>query len=227
MKCWICGNDGTTREHKTKASDLRALFPNVTQKQPIFLHTDQEKNQKIGSVKSAKLKFSSRICAECNNVRTAKYDRAWESLSKFLREKEPSINKGDVICLDKVFPKHVAHSMLDVHLFFVKLFGCIIIEKGLPINIAPFSEAIMCQKPHPKVYIAFGPALDSGTGVSDMEMAINNRNGKCAFATWFYIVGSVLVNVMYAEPNERRQGLVHAWHPSTISKYLHISNFNA
>lgn len=220
MKCWICGNDATTGEHKTKASDLRAEFPDVTQKKPIFLHTGQEKNQKIGSVKSDKLKFNARICAECNNVRTANYDRAWESLSKFLREKDPPINNGDLICLDKVFSDSVARSMLDVHLFFVKLFGCIIIDNGLPIDIVPFSEAIMCQKPHPKVYIAFGPALDLGTGSTDMHVAINNLNGKCAFATWFYIVGSVLVNVVYAEPNERRQGLIDAWHPSTISNSI-------
>lgn len=40
-----------------KASDPRAEFPDVTQKKPIFLHTEQEKNQKIGSVKSDKFKF--------------------------------------------------------------------------------------------------------------------------------------------------------------------------
>ena len=27
MNCWICGNKATTGEHKTKASDLRALAP--------------------------------------------------------------------------------------------------------------------------------------------------------------------------------------------------------
>lgn len=87
MKCWICGNDATAREHQLKASDLLALFPDVTQKRPIFLHTDQRRNQKIGIVKSDKLKFNMPICAQCNNVRTANHDRAWESLSKFLREK--------------------------------------------------------------------------------------------------------------------------------------------
>jgi hypothetical protein len=222
MKCWICGDDGTTREHRTKASDLRALFPDVTQQKPLFLHTEQEKGQKIGSVKADKLKFNSRICARCNNVRTATHDRAWESLSKFLREKDPPITKDDVISLDKIFPGSIKRSMLDVHLFFVKNFGCIIIERGLPIDISPFSEAIMRQKPHPKVYIAFEPASDLGTGSSCLHMDIYNLNGKCAFATWFYIVGSVLVNVMYAEPNERRQGLTYAWHPTTISKYFYI-----
>jgi hypothetical protein len=221
MKCWICGNDATTGEHKTKASDLRELFPNVTQKQPIFLHTDQAKNQKIGSVKSDKLKFKARICAECNNVRTATYDRAWESLFKFLREKEPPIREGDLICLDKVFSVSVARSMLYVHLFFVKLFGCIIAENNLPIDIAPFSKAIMCEKPHPKIYIAFGPALDLETGGTNLHMDI--LNGKCAFATWFYIVGSVLVNVMYAEPNETRQGLIYAWHPMTVSNSIIVA----
>jgi len=222
MKCWICGNEATTREHMTKASDLRALFPNVTQKKPIFFHTEKIRNQKLGSVKSDKVKFNVQICAQCNNVRTADHDRAWERLSKFLREKDPHIKEGDLIFLDKVFPGSVASSMLDVHLYFVKLFGCIIKQGKLPIDILPFSESIMCQKPHPKIYIAFNPAFNLGTGLSDVEMDIDILTGKCAFATWFYIIDPFLVNVMYADSTERRQGLIHAFHPSTISNCIYI-----
>lgn len=223
MKCWICSDEGTTREHMTKASDLRALFGCVTQSQPIFLHTDYRRNQRIGSIKSDKLKSDALICRHCNNARTANNDRAWEKLSKFLRERQPPIKKGDLVRLDKVFCGSVRRSMLDVHLFFVKLFGCAIVEYGLPIDIAPFAEAILEQKPHPKIYLAFGPALDMGTGCSNVETV--NLDGKCVYAAWFYIVGSVLVTVMYAEPNEHRKGLVHAWHPTTISKRLRLGAF--
>lgn len=224
MKCWICGDEGTTGEHLTKASDLRALFGEVTQKRPIFLHTDQQRNKKISSIKkSNSLKSAASICPQCNNARTADHDRAWEKLSKFLRERHPPIKKGDVLRLDSVFPGSVARSMLNVHLFFVKLFGCIIVEYDVLIDIEPFAEAILHQKPHREVYIAFGPASGMETGRSNMEMA--NLNGKCVYATWFYIVDQVLVNVMYAEQNERRQGLVHAWHPSNISKHLHIGAY--
>jgi hypothetical protein len=232
MKCWICGKEGTrgaplTREHLTKASDLKDLCGNVTQKHPIFLHTAQQRNIKIGSIKSDKLKSDAIICSHCNNARTAANDRAWESLSKFLRERRPFIKKGDLVRLDKVFPGSVSRSMLNVHLYFVKLFGCAIVENGLLIDIAPFAEAIMRQQSHPNVYIAFGPTLNNMEIASRTDIDTANVNGKCVFAIWFYIVNPILVSIIYAEPNEqkRRQGLVHAWHPSTVSKRLHIGAF--
>lgn len=220
MKCWICGNKATTGEHKTKASDLRALYGSVSQKKPLFFHTDQRRNQKVGSIKSNKFKFDALICSHCNSARTAPHDKAWEQLSKFLREKNPAIKKGDAISLHKIFPGAVSKSMLYVHLFFVKLFGCAIVEHGIPIDIGPFAEAILQQILHPKVFLAFGSSLNMGTGLTNMETA--NINGRCVYATWFYIVEPVAVNVIYAEPSEKREGLVHAWNPSTISKCINV-----
>ena len=219
MKCWICGHEATTGEHKTKASDLHALYDGVSQKNPLFLNTDQRRNQKVGSIKSDKFKFDSLICPNCNNARTARHDKAWAQLSKFLRERKPAIKKGDAISLDKAFPGAVSKSMLDVHLFFVKLFGCAIVELGAPIDINPFAEAILQQIPHQKVFLAFGSSLNMGTGMTDIETA--NIDGRSVYATWFYIVEPVAANVIYAEPSEKREGLVHAWHPSTITKCIY------
>ncbi len=219
MKCWICGNEATTGEHKTKASDLRALYGSVSQKNPLFLHTDQRRNQKVGSVKANKFKFDALICSHCNNARTAPYDKAWEQLSKFLRDKKPTIKKDDVISLHKIFPGAVSKSMLFVHLFFVKLFGCAIVEHKVPIDISPFSEAILQKKSHPKVFISFGSSSNMGTGLTDIHA--DNIQGRCAYATWFYLVEPVAVNIIFAEPSENRKGLIPAWHPSTISKRIH------
>lgn len=221
MKCWICGNEGTTREHKTKASDLRALYSGVTQKHPIFLHADHKRNQKVGSVKSDRLKFNALICPHCNNSRTSANDKAWENLSKYLRERRLPIKKGDNIWLHKVFPGSVSRSMLDVHLYFVKLFGCAIVEHKVPIDIEPFAEAILDQKPHPKVFLAFGSSSNMGTGLSNMETV--NIDGRCVYATWFYLVGPIAVNVMCAEPSEKRKGLINSWHPSTLSKCVRVA----
>ena len=219
MKCWICGNKATTGEHKTKASDLRALFNGVSQQNPLYLHTDQRRNQKVGSIKSDKFKFDSLICPYCNNARTAPHDKAWAQLSNFLRERKPAIKKGETIPLEKVFPTNLSKSMLDVHLFFVKLFGCAVLELEAPIEINPFAEAILQQKPHPKVFLAFGSSLKMGTGMTDIETA--NIDGRCVYTTWFYIVEPIAVNVIYAEHSEKRGGLVHSWHPSTIKKCIY------
>ncbi|WP_300465593.1 hypothetical protein [Desulfobacula sp.] len=138
MKCWICGNEAKTGEHKIKASDLRALYNDVSQRNPLYLHTDQRRNQKVGSIKSGKFKFNSLICPNCNNARTAPHDNAWMKLSKFLRGRNTAMKKGDSIPLEIVFPDTLSKSMLDVHLFFVKLFGCAIVELKVPY---PFTGA--------------------------------------------------------------------------------------
>ena len=225
MNCWICGGDGTTGEHLAKASDLKAIFRKATQQKPIFFNTNSQRNIRVSSIKRSRhLKSSALICPYCNNVRTAPYDRAWEKLSTYLRGKKPAIRKGDIIKLGKIFPGAARKSMLDVHLFFVKLFGCAIIEYDISIDIAGFSNAIMNQESHPKVFLAFSPLPDfvikNHVGRSNLEL--ESIGGKCMYATWFYIVGSIVVNIIYAEPSEHRKGLIYAWHPSTVSKTLHI-----
>jgi hypothetical protein len=224
MKCWICGTEAKTGEHLAKRSDLKAIFPSASQKSPLFLSKDLRRNVKIGSIDNDHLKSNALICAYCNNARTAHHDKAWEKLSKYLREKKTQIKTREIIKLNKVFPGSTNKSMLDVHLFFVKLFGCAIIEHNIPIEITGFSEAIMNQKPHPLIHLAISPFTDEGIrnhiGRSNMEM--ESINGKCMYAIWFYIVGHLLVYIIYAEPTERRKGLVHAWHPTTITKCIHV-----
>lgn len=221
MRCWICGGEATTGEHLTKASDLKSRYGLVTQKSPIYIHTDRKRNIRVNSIKKSRdLKSSALICPNCNNARTAAHDRAWEKLSAYLRNKNPPIKRGDVIRLYKVFPGSVKRSMLDVHLYFVKLFGCAIAAHNIPLEIEPFSNAIMYGKAHEKIYLAFWSGKGLGTGYSNLEMA--NISGKCVYATWFYIIGSVAVNIIYAEPSESRRGLVNAWNPENVSKRIRV-----
>jgi hypothetical protein len=114
--------------------------------------------------------------------------------------------------------------MLGVHLFFLKLFGCLIAENNIPIKIEQFAQSIMQGVPHPKVWLAFWTSLHHPSikhvGCSQVETA--QLAGRVAYASWFYVVDKVAVNVMYAEPGEHRKGLVHAWHPSSVGKHVRI-----
>ena len=105
--------------------------------------------------------------------------------------------------------------MRNVHFYFLKLFGCQILEGKMPIDLLPFSEAILRERPHPNVYLAFGPSINPSSslmaGASDVH--VQSLNSQCVFATWFYDVGNLSVNVMYARDGEKRDGLLRAWHP--------------
>jgi hypothetical protein len=42
----------------------------------------------------------------------------------------------------RLFPYHSREQMLQLHLYFVKLFGCVISAMSAPLNIGSFAEAI-------------------------------------------------------------------------------------
>lgn len=228
MKCWICGDEAKTGEHLIKASDLRSVFGHVSQRYPVYFHTALRRNQPVGGIKSDILKSDALICARCNNQRTQPYDLAWDQLSRYIRDKKPKVRTGDWISLEKVFPGATQQSMLRVHLFFVKLFGCVVVEHKIPIDISSFSSAILGEIPHPNVYIAISPHIDrpgmKSVGYSDLQTA--QLNDRVAFGVWMYVLDGFSVRVMFALPNERkREGLVRAWHPSTIGKCIRVARF--
>jgi len=221
MRCWICGSEGTTGEHLTKASDLRSEFGNVSQKSPIFLHRENAKNIRINSIKkSREIKCKALLCPNCNNARTAPFDRAWEQLSLYLRKRRNGLKKGDLIRLDRVFPGGVKRSMLSVYLYFIKIFGCLIRENKMPIGLNSFRRAILCNEPHPYIYLTFWGDTGIGTGISDVHIELSGN--KCVYATWFYGIGTLVVNIMYAIPGQRRNGLIGAWHPTNIQKRIRV-----
>lgn len=61
--------------------------------------------------------------------------------------------------------------------------------------------------------------------VSGSDIATAQVDGKVAFATWFYNVGNLAVNVMYALPGRQRQGLEVAWHPRMGAQRLRCTRF--
>lgn len=223
MECWICEDEAKTGEHKLKASDLKAEFGKVTQANPIYMHTAKKKNIKINSIKKSNdVKSDALICAICNNSRTSEYDKAWEAFAKYLKKRlsEKSI---DTIKLEKVFPGNTKEQMLNIHLYFLKLFGCAIEEGNMPIDISVFRDSILENKPHPKVYISFGDSRGMTTGNTDIHA--KEYNGHISFATWFYVTESIAANIMYSDEAQIRKGLSNAWHPSTVTKRLKLERY--
>ncbi len=232
MKCWICGEEeAATREHLAKASDLKALFGKPSQQQPLHFNASdipgkpRRRNIRVGSLKSDTLKFAHRICLTCNSKLTQPYDYAWEDCSKEMRAALPILLARGSFRANWLFPYDTRSTMCRVHLYFTKLFGCLVVEGGIPLDIAPFADAITSGRPHPNLFLAFGhlPMPVEMVGGSDVHIA--QLDGKVAFATWVYNVGDLAVNVMYALPGEQRQGLENAWHPHMGAKRLRFTRF--
>lgn len=223
--CWICGAPATTHEHKVKRSDLHSEFGDVTLDKPLFYYTDRQK-KRVASLSNDRLTFRTLICQRCNTSRTQPYDFAWKKLSEFLRTRIPKIEPGALVRANRIFPHDTAGRMLDVHLYFVKLFGCHIVESKIPLEIDAFASAILNKRPHPHVYIKFGcNPSPHVSGTTDVHCALL-PDGSCTFATWFYEIGNLSVNVMFALAKEKRAGLKGAWHPRLGTNRIEIANFN-
>jgi len=227
VKCWICSqNEAISGEHRVKSSDIKAVLGTPTQQAPFRMHDDVRRNIPVGSLKADRLKLPGRICEPCNTTRSQPYDRAWEALSEVLRRRARSIREGVTVRAKGVFPADTQRQLLNVHLYFVKLFGCHIAGNAIPIPLDRFARALISGTAHPNVYLRFGTMRGQDhVGMTDMRLALFAGGGP-AFATWFYEIGPISVNVMFAAPGERRRGLIDSWHPAHNTDKLIMADFN-
>ena len=114
--------------------------------------------------------------------------------------------------------------MLDVHLFFLKLFGCLIADNAIPLDIRQFADAILNETPHPNVYLSFlavsHPGIRQCAAISPVQT--EKFNEQVGAANWSYFLGPLAVNVTYALAVRANTKEVHLWHPSSSAKCIII-----
>jgi len=226
--CWICNsNPANSGEHKTKRSDLLAVLGKPTQGVPFYYHDLDQANRPVQGLNAQILKSPVRICAECNGTRTQPHDRAWERMSDRMRAQK--LRVGEWVRANRVFPYDTRKEMKNVHLFFLKLFGCMICEAKangyeVPIDVGPFSQAIMLGNAHPEVHLQFG-RHDGTIGRSNMHVWTTQPHGS-VLAAWLYELDTVAVSVLFIQANrfEHRPDL---WHPNSLTstKRFQIADF--
>lgn len=230
MNCWICGKTGNTGEHLIKASDLKSLFGNVSQSSPVYFHTSKANNIPVGSIKrSNRLKSDALICNYCNSSMTQPYDKAWEQLSEYLRGNWDKITTSGIVDMTKVFRGTVRKSMLYVHLYFVKLFGCRIVQDNVPISIEPFQYSLLQTKPHKNIYLSIGPRPGNVekkyAGVTPIESL--DLNGDSAFATWLYMIDMLSVNVLFVTKYRAPKVMKDTFHPENFVTKIKLKGLEA
>lgn len=141
-------NPADSAEHRFKETDVRTRVPGLSRKRPVYGQQGRATNIPIGSASSRNLKFKKSICRRCNDTLTQPYDEAWQTLSAHLHGRWRGIAAARRFDLSKPFPGRTRAAALNVHLYFVKLFGCLIVEGNVPIDLKPFSYALLNRQPH-------------------------------------------------------------------------------
>ncbi len=198
MKCWICGSPANSGEHKAKASDVRSLIGTPTNKIPFHIRAGEQK-LKLEGLDVDLLKWGEKICSNCNNSLTAPYDRAWEKLSSFLQKHPnglPSVN------LKTVFGSKFTEKYLDFYLYFVKQFGCYIVNANIDINLKEFSDSLINKKVNPNFYLRLSFfrnwPIKKMIALTPINVA-SDDNGIC-IASAGYGVGAWCVDMTYWDP---------------------------
>lgn len=222
-KCWICReNDGNTGEHKIKKSDLRDVLGNPSQAAPFWYHKPDLTAKAVGSLKADILKSAAPMCAYCNNSRTQPHDRAWEEMSAWFTQRR-TFRKGQAIRANRIWRYDTRKKMGNVHRFFLKALGCVIAEAkdNAPIDLEPFSSAIMNNRIHPDVYLQFC----CGDGTVGRRFDCIELDTGHLFAVLTYRIKFITVNALYAEAGGGWESLSRAWHPRLDTNKLVIGDY--
>jgi len=226
--CWICGNVATTGEHLVKKSDLREVFGVPSPGEPLYLHNSSRKNVRIQGLNSKSLKLNSKLCAKCNNETTQPYDKAWERLSKHIRSLGSQLPKS-YIRANKVFPNNSRRQMRDVQLYFVKLFGCLIHENKVPLDIKSFSTVLLERTFHPNVFLKVGyfSGNDKMVGVAGLSTTFDKQTNEIVLVHWFYELGEFAVNIIYALDTNIWESTESAWLPQHGTSRMIVHDFSS
>ena len=119
--------------------------------------------------------------------------------------------------------------MLSVHLYFVKLFGCIIndSDEAISIDLSSFADSIIKGRHHPDLYLQFGCGTEfNGEGLTGQsDFMGENRNGSTVLGTVFYHVSGVTVAMFYSHGVTLSDRHGTYWHPKFNTGRITIGDF--
>ena len=221
MKCWICKTrEADSREHLIKASDIRLFYPNISSAFPVFLHKNNRRNIPLYSAKANKIKTENQvICRRCNDTDTSLHDDAWSELIEYIHRNWELIKTRKRIQLSKVFPGKSNKMAVRFHLYFVKLFGCRIVDESIPISIEKFSYAIRNDVPLDYFYLTFNYRTLKKTYIGVSDIHAKNYSGSIEMTSWYYMLGELDVQITWFK-NKPKKNVSRAWSPNNRGKHI-------
>ena len=209
--CWICRDKANTCEHIFKKS----LMKNTVGKQSYHVPFDGRNIKRIQGPDSKVIKYQPSICAQCNNDRSSKWDKAY---SLFTEDYCFNYYKANEIDFAKIYGSNYTNGIRSLHCYFVKSLGCRIINSGvdLPDNFPnllsslnlsslkisihknPSPILLSLLKEYPKInqdiLSKSKRVLGKGELLARLSKTQSIRNYKVQNAIWWENIGDYQVN---------------------------------
>lgn len=144
QKCWICGGEANSEEHKIKSSDLRRHFgKRYSDENPLLYIKKDEPFVPLKNYKAKEVKFPKVICVECNNNRTKPHDNAYDEFVKYISENFEEMYSQSYINYFDVYGDDWKEKKKHLYRYYAKHAGCKIVTSDLPYDVSDLSEFIL------------------------------------------------------------------------------------
>lgn len=133
-KCWWCGSDDLSGEHKMKKTELEMLYGKVYQSENLINHIKYKTEQfgkNIQSSNSHRIKFKKNLCKRCNGAKSQKFDNAYQKLIEYYYQNRNEIKTARILDLEIIFGEQWLIEYLNVERYIGKHVGCRLAEMGL------------------------------------------------------------------------------------------------
>lgn len=124
-KCWICGAEADSEEHRIKAADLRRAFGCGPYQGPNAVgHYTEGHETLVQGPKSAMVKYAPSLCRACNSTGTQPFDRAYDTFIDWVMGSEAEVLRARRINFARVFGDSWEDDQRNLYKYFAKSFGC-------------------------------------------------------------------------------------------------------
>jgi len=179
-KCWWCGSDANSREHRFKKSDLVREFGRGPFGIGEVIKTGDDLLKKgslpIQSPNSNYLKFSCNICQKCNNERSQPFDVAYDKFMNYIMNNEIEIFETRIIKLKLIYGKDWKNQFKNLICYFVKNLSTRFADLNIKIDksIIDFLNGL-------SKFITINIKFQIRTDLVEFYKSLYDKNEKCGF----------------------------------------------
>ncbi|SDX31714.1 hypothetical protein [Aequorivita viscosa] len=143
QKCWICGSNSDSGEHKFKASDLKRNYGKKFKKHNLTYISGNDEPINLQSYKPKELIFPKVICVNCNVKVTCPHDTAYDIFVKYIESNYNLMFTQKSIDFEKVYGRKWLDGKKDLYRYFAKHAGCKVVTAGTPYDLGDLADFIL------------------------------------------------------------------------------------
>lgn len=129
-RCWWCGGNANSQEHKFKRTDLTRMWSD----EDHLIWICEKQQRKIRSArKSSIVKYPANMCSTCNNARSQPFDLAYDAFADFIWDRLDDLWKCRFLDMKSIYGESWQEDELNLARYFAKQIGCRMASAGFAV----------------------------------------------------------------------------------------------